>query len=183
MKFKLIIFFLIPNLVSAQLRFESLLNSYKYTCNCFESLIVQGTPKKIKYHSKNKNVSIFQVQIDTIFYLIDSAQNKDKNIFIVSNKAETSNKILKSNLFVLRRCFYCDIQNPTKCRPLKYYEIIDAVRNNARKLEIIRQQDPLNQCVNCQAIRPIKRKNKKIDFEKLDKIEKFIDKKSRKISR
>jgi hypothetical protein len=182
MKLKLLLFFLLPNLVKAQLRFDTLSNNYTYNCSCEESIIVQGTPTKIKYDSKNKNFTIFQVQVDTIFYCADSTSNKDKEIFIVSNAVETSTKIMKSNLFVLKKCFYCDNPNSYKCRPLMYYEFIDAAEKGVLTLEIIRRHPSLNPCVQCQAMRAFKRKSKKHDFEDLDKIEKFIDKKRRKIS-
>jgi hypothetical protein len=180
MKLKFLLFFLLPNLATAQLRFDTLSNNYTYNCSCDESIIVQGTPTKIKYNSKNKNFTIFQIQVDTIFYCADSTSNKDKEIFIVSNAVATSTKIMKSNLFVLKKCFYCDIPNSYKCRPLMYYEFIDAAKKGVLTLEIIRRHHSLNPCVKCQAMRAYKRKNKKHNFEDLDKIEKFIDKKRRK---
>ncbi len=63
-----------------------------------------------------------------------------------------------------------------------YYEFIDAAKKGVLTLEIIRRHPSLSPCVQCQAMRAYKRKNKKHDFEDLDKIEKFIDKKRRKIS-
>ena len=186
MKIYLTLFFLIPNLVSAQLRYDTLLNRHTYTCNCFESLIVQGTPTKIKYKSNYKDLSLFQVKIDTLFYGSDTS--KDDRVFIVSNSVETSSRIMQSNLFVLRGCYYCDPRNHIKCRPLLYYEIVEAVRNETMTLEIIKRQDYVP-CRQCEATRPIpktlfrsKRKIKKWDFEKLNQIEKFVDKKRRKIS-
>ena len=183
MKIYLTLFFLIPNLVSAQLRYDTLLNKHTYQCNCFESLIVQGTPTKIKYKSNYKDLSLFQVKIDTIFYGSDTS--KDHRVFIVSNSVETSSRIMQSNLFVLRGCYYCDPRNHIKCRPLLYYEIVEAVRNETMTLEIIKRQDYVP-CRQCEAIRPIpktlfrsKRKIKKWDFEKLNQIEKFVDKKRR----
>lgn len=182
MKLKLLLFFLLPNLASAQLSFDTLSNNYTYKCNCDESIIVQGTPSKIKYKSKNKNFTIFQIQLDTMFYSVDSTSTKNKRIFVVSNSVEISAKIMKSNLFVLKKCFYCDFPNSHKCRPLMYYEFIDAAKNGVLYLEIIRRHPSLNPCVQCQTMRAYKRKNKNHDFEDLDEIEKFIDKKRRKIS-
>ena len=184
MKIYLFLFFLIPNIVSAQLRYDTLLNKHTYQCNCFESLIVQGTPTKIKYKSNYKDLSLFHVKIDTIFYGSDTS--KDHRVFIVSSNVETSSRIMQSNLFVLRRCFYCDPQNRINCRPLLYYEIVEAVRNESMTLEIIKRQDFMP-CRMWEAPRPIpktlfrsKRKIKKWDFEKLNQIEKFVDKKRRK---
>lgn len=182
MKLKLLLFFLLPSLATAQLRFDTLSNNYTYSCSCDESIIVQGIPTKIKYNSKNKNFTLFQIQVDTIFYSVDSTSNKDKEIYIVSNSVETSTKILKSNLFVLKKCFYCDMPNSYKCRPLMYYEFIDAAKKGIMTLDIIRRHPSLNACVHCQAMRAYKRKNKKHDFKDLDKIEKFIDKTKRKMS-
>jgi hypothetical protein len=185
MKTHLTLLFLIPKLVVAQLSYDTLLNTYKYNFNCFESLIVQGTPTKLKYHSKQKNTAIFQLQIDTIFHDTDLNTCKEHSVFILSNTAETSKIILESNLFVLRRCFYCDAQNRINCRPLLYYEMTFAARNESMTLELVKRQDQINPCINCEAIpplirktlRPFKRNEKKWAFEKLNKIEKFIYKK------
>jgi hypothetical protein len=182
MKLKLLLFILLPNLAIAQLRFDTLSNRYLYNCTCDESIIVKGTPTKIKHNSKNQNFTVFQVQVDTIFYFADSTLSNDKEIFIVSNTVNNSTKIMKSNLFVLKKCLYCDFPNSYKCRPLMYYEFIDATKIAVLTLEIIRRHPSINPCVQCQAMRTYKRKKKKYNFQDLDKIEKFIDKKTRKLA-
>jgi hypothetical protein len=183
MKTHLIILFLIPKLLLAQLSYDSLANNYKYNCNCFENLIVQGNPIKMKYHSRQKEVSIFQVEIDTVFYNSDLNPTHSNSVLILSKTAATSKLITESNLFVLRRCSYCDAKNQVNCRPLLYYEIVHAARNESRTIEITRRHPSLGPCVQCQAIRPYKRKHKSYNIEDLDDVEKFIDKKRGKIRR
>ncbi len=183
MKTYLIILFLIPKLLLAQLSYDTLANRYKYNCNCFENLIVQGNPIKMKYHSRQKDVSIFQVEIDTVFFNSDLNPTNSNPVFILSKTAANTKLISESNLFVLRRCSYCDTKNQFNCRPLLYYELVHAASNESRTIEIIPRHSSLSACVQCQAIRAHKRKNKTYNIEDLDEIEKYIDKKRRKIRR
>jgi hypothetical protein len=83
---------------------------------------------------------------------------------------------MNANLFVLRRCKYCDVENHTKCRPLLYYDLTEAVHNEALNLKIIRRDNQLAMCMECEAMQALKRKQKKMNFTKLDVVEMFIQK-------
>lgn len=156
--------------------FDTLLNSYKYTCNCSESLIIHGKPMQTKYKAYSNVISLYSVQIDSIYYGIDAMAVKDSLVFILTNTEEAAKRIMKANLFVLKRCKYCDVENQNKCRPLMYYDLVEAVNNESMKLKIIRRDNQLAVCAECQAMQAIKRKQKKINYQSLDAIEKYIQK-------
>lgn len=182
-KIYLAFLFLIPQVLWAQLRYDSLLSRYAYQCNCSESLIVKGTPVETKYHTKQKDVKLFAVEIDTVYYARGIASNEIHIAFILSSNTATTKSISESNLFVLKQCFYCDPVNHINCRPLLYFELVSAAKTESMTLDITNRQNMIPPCVDCQAIRPIQRKSlfpfkrkQKWDIYELNKIEKYIEK-------
>lgn len=173
-KLSVILLFLLTNAAAAQLSYDTLNNQYTYQCNCFESLIVQGAPVKTNYKTKNETVSLFQINIDTIYYGINTSSSQCESVFILSHDMETSKSILNSNLFVLRNCVYSDMKKRYfTIRPRKYYELVEAGKNETQTLRIHERADRTNPCVECQAIPPYKR-GKKFDVSKSDDVEKYI---------
>lgn len=180
--------FLIPQVLWAQLRYDSLLSRYTYQCNCSESLIIQGTPTATNYHSKQKSVTLFQVKVDTVFYTRALGADELNTAFILSNSIETSKTISESNLFVLKQCFYCQTPNQLNCRPLLYYELVAAAKTESMTLDVVRRQHMITPCADCQSMRPIprrsftlfQRKHKEWDISELDTIEKYIERERRK---
>lgn len=177
MKLLFILFSLLPYAAAAQLSYDTLNNRYAYQCNCFESLIVQGTPVKTNYKTAYETVSVFQINIDTTYYGINTSSSQCETVFVLSNNIESSRSIMSSNLFVLRNCVYCDTKRKYfTCRPRMYYEMEAAVKNETQTLKINERADRTIPCITCEAIPPYKR-GKKFDIGKLDDIEKYIARK------
>lgn len=181
---KTIVLFLgfIPLFIKAQWSYDSLANSYSYQIGCSEDLIVKGSVAPVKFKSKNKNASLFELTIDTLFFKRDITALPFASVFLIAYSEFEARQIKSSNFFVLRNCFYCDIHNPWNCRPIGYYTLISGSQITTKDLRIIRRGNEERTCIYCTVALPIKRLGRKQDYKDIDYIEKSILKHRKKAS-
>ena len=169
----------------AQLKVDSLTGIYSYEKNCLEKLIVTGKPElEVEKHRKFDGY-IVKIKIDSNYFVddYDTIATNCGIAFLFERNDSVKNKILESNLFVLKKCNYVDMSDRSNSRVIEYYTLIDAVYTSTDEVEII-QRTPFSQCLQCQSLPPQgkyfwnRNKNKK---HPLNKAEKWIIKERNRI--
>jgi hypothetical protein len=165
---------LFPLIASAQLRFDSLSQQYHYRCNCNEYVIVQGRPTLLSRTLKKQPYNLFKLRVDTVYYAVDIKAKEDSVMYLLSTSPQSTLQITTSNLFILKKCFYCESPASCPCRPLLYYEVYEAANNHNDTIQLHQRDTTLPPCKYCETMRSPASSRNKVDINKLNQIEKFI---------
>jgi hypothetical protein len=119
---------------------------------------------------------IVKVKIDSIYFGNDTIATNCGVAFLFERSDSVKNKILQSNLFVLKKCNYVDMSDKSNSRVIEHYNLIDAVYTSTDEVEII-ERTPFSPCAECQSFPPRgkyfwnrnKHKNTKYPLSKAEK--------------
>jgi hypothetical protein len=185
MKVLLPFFLFLSLLTQGQLRLDTLHNRLEYNCTCSENIIIQGTATKIKTNFKNKNLVLYRIPIDTLFYQSHLNSEDDSTLYVLIHPYDSTRFQESADLFVLRRCYYSDSLSISKLTPTLYYEVVTTYFKASLPIVIVPRSSDLALCQPCLTMRPIRRgvfnwflrSRRNIHFQKkntLDEIEKYI---------
>jgi hypothetical protein len=116
---------------------DTLTDKYKYVLTSLEKLIIKGKPKLVFEGTKKMGGYIYEVNIDTIYFGKDSVATNYGSVFIFEGSEKAKIEILKSNLFILKRCVVYDTKDEINARLTEYYNLIEVAHVLSDEIEII----------------------------------------------